>query len=76
MAVWGILLPQQLQPPLHPASWCTHVGVRGTEHISQARGTVCTSGAPETTSQEPGRVRITKGPAHAHAPIAPRRVSA
>ena len=41
-AVWGSLLQQQLQSPLHPVAWHSPGGVGGMEPISEAPGTVCT----------------------------------
>ena len=89
-AVWGILLQQQLQPPLHLAAWCSRKNVGGIKPKTEALGRVCTLevpwahirgtretahlGGPETTSHAPGRVSTTEGPEWA--PIAPRRVHA
>ena len=68
-AVWGILLEQQLQSPLHPAAWRSRKGVGGIEPKSEAPERVCTLERPETTSEAPGSVCTTEGPqapTHSH----------
>ena len=70
-ALWGILLQQQLQSPLHPATrrslgvWGASQirSTRESEHLTGPLGTPprhqgeYTPGGPETTSKAPGSVR-------------------
>ena len=72
--VWGILLQQQLQPPLHPAAWGSHGGVEGTEPTSETPGRV------RTSEDLWAHIRWTRESAHhwgpSLTPYHPRRVQA